>query len=81
LPERLEVGNRGRNVALCSSTKSLTAVAAAFIGASSKLMPTINEKFPPPGGTDNPIVSGSLQLCGLTIMLALLLTLYGLLRS
>ena len=24
-------------------------VAAAFIGASSKLMPTINEKFPPPG--------------------------------
>jgi len=56
-------------------------VAAAFIGASSKLMPTINEKFPLPGGTDNPIVSGSLQLCGLTIMLALLLTLYGLLRS
>ena len=26
LPERLEVGNRGRNVALCSSTNSLTAV-------------------------------------------------------
>ena len=43
-------------------------VAAAFIGASSKLMPTINEKFPPPHGTDNPIVSGSLQLCGVTIM-------------
>ena len=56
-------------------------VAAAFIGASSKLMPTINEKFPPPHGTDNPIVSGSLQLCGVTIMVALLLTLYGLLRS
>jgi hypothetical protein len=56
-------------------------VAAAFIGASSKLMPTINEKFPPPGGTDNPIVSGSLKLCGVTIMVALLLTLYGLLRS
>ena len=56
-------------------------VAAAFIGASSKLMPTINEKFPPPGGADNPIVSGSLMLCGVTIMLALLLTLYGLLRS
>jgi hypothetical protein len=55
--------------------------AAAFIGASSKLMPTLNEKFPPPGGTDNPIVSGSLKLCGVTIMLALLLTLYGLLRS
>jgi hypothetical protein len=56
-------------------------VAAAFIGASSKLMPTINEKFPPPNGTDNPIVSGSLKLCGVTIMVALLLTLYGLLRS
>jgi hypothetical protein len=56
-------------------------VAAAVIGASSKLMPTINEKFPPPHGTDNPIVSGSLKLCGVTIMVALLLTLYGLLRS
>lgn len=53
----------------------------AFIGASSKLMPTINEKFPPPHGSDNPIVSGSLLLCGVTIMVALLLTLYGLLRS
>jgi hypothetical protein len=39
------------------------------------------EKFPPPHGTDNPIVSGSLKLCGVTIMVALLLTLYGLLRS
>src|SRR6187549_1168006 len=49
-------------------------VAAAFIGASSKLMPTINEKFPPPHGTDHPLVSGSLMLCGVTIMVALLLT-------
>ena len=56
-------------------------VAAAFIGASSKLMPTINEKFPPPHGTDSPIVSCSLLLCGVTIMVALLLTLFGLLRS
>jgi hypothetical protein len=56
-------------------------VAGAFIGASSKLMPTLNEKFPPPHGTDNPIVTGALQLCGVTIMLALLLTLYGLLRT
>ena len=56
-------------------------IAAAFIGASSKLMPTLNEKFPPPHGTDNPIVSGSLKLCGVTIMVASLLTLYGLLRS
>jgi len=56
-------------------------VVAATIGASSKLMPTINEKFPPPHGIDNHIVSGLLQLCGVTIMVALLLTLYGLLRS
>ena len=62
-------------------TNGAAGVAAAFLGASSKLMPTLNEKFPPPHGTDNPIVSGSLQLCGVTIMVALLLTLYGLLRS
>ena len=62
-------------------TNGAAGVAAAFIGASSKLMPTLNEKFPPPPGTDNPIVSGSLKLCGVTIMVVLLLTLYGLLRS
>jgi hypothetical protein len=62
-------------------TNGAAGVAAAFIGASSKLMPTLNEKFPPPNGTDNPIVSGLLQLCGVTIIVALLLTLYGLLRS
>jgi hypothetical protein len=62
-------------------TNGAAGVAAAFIGASSKLMPTINEKFPPPHGTDSPIVLASLQLCGVTIMVALLLTLYGLLRS
>ena len=55
-------------------------VAAAIIGASSKLMPTLNEKFPPPHGTEHPLVSGSLKLCGVTIMVALLMTLYGLLR-
>jgi hypothetical protein len=62
-------------------TNGAAGVAAAFIGASSKLMPTINEKFPPPHSTDSPIVSGLLQFCGVTIMVALLLTLYGLLRS
>ena len=56
-------------------------VAAAFIGASSTLMPTLNEKFPPPNGTEHPLVTGSLKLCGITIMLALLLTLVGLIRS
>ncbi|MDR3403501.1 MAG: hypothetical protein P4L99_13470 [Chthoniobacter sp.] len=62
-------------------TNGAAGVAAAFLGTSSKLMPTINEKFPPPHGTDSPIVSGSLKLCGVTIVVALLLTLYGLLRS
>jgi len=62
-------------------TNGAAGVAAAFIGASSKLMPTITEKFPPPHGPDNPIVTGTLLLCGVTIMVALLLTLYGLLRS
>ncbi len=56
-------------------------VAAAFLGASSQMMPTLNEKFPPPNGTDSAIVSGALMLCGITIMIALLLTLYGLLRN
>jgi hypothetical protein len=56
-------------------------VIGALIGASSKLMPTINEKFPPPYGTDNAFVSASLQLCGVTIMVALLFTIYGLVRA
>ena len=62
-------------------TNGAAGLVGAFIGASSKLMSTINEKFPPPHGTDNPFVSGSLQLCGVTIMGTLLLTLYGLLRG
>lgn len=50
----------------------------AFIGHSSKLMPTINEKFPAPNGADHIAVTGLLQLCGITVMIALLLTPYGL---
>ena len=56
-------------------------VVAAFIGASSKLMPTMTEKFPPPHGLDNPIVTAILLVCALTILVALLLTLVGLLRA
>lgn len=55
-------------------------VAAAFIGSSSKLMPTLNEKFPPPHGIDSPLVTNLLLLCGVAIIMALLLTIYGLLR-
>jgi hypothetical protein len=61
-------------------TNGAAGVAAAILGASSPLMPTLNEKFPPPHGTESAIVSASLQVCGVTIMIALLLTLYGLSR-
>src|SRR5262245_54717322 len=56
-------------------------LAAAFIGASSTLMPTLNEKFPPPHGTDSPVVTNLLLLCAVAILVALLLTVIGLLRS
>lgn len=62
-------------------TNGAAGVAAAFIGSSSTLMPTLNEKFPPPHGVDSPVVTGLLQLCGATIMVALVLTILGLLRS
>ncbi len=62
-------------------TNGAAGVVAAFLGSSSRLMSTLNEKFPPPGSLDNPAVTGILQLCGVTIVLALLLTLLGLLRS
>ncbi len=61
-------------------TNGAAGVAGAFLGASTKLMPTLNEKFPPPHGTDNPIVTGLLLVCGVTILVALLLTLFGLVR-
>lgn len=56
-------------------------VVAAFSGASSTLMPTINEKFPPPHGIDSMAVSSLLQLCGISIIAALLLTLFGLIQA
>lgn len=62
-------------------TNGTAGLVGAFLGASSKLMPTLNEKFPPPQGTNNPVVSGLLMVCGITVMVALLLTLYGLLKS
>ncbi len=56
-------------------------VVGGFLGVSSPLMPTINEKFPSPNGTDNPIVTVILLLCSVAIITALLLTLYGLVQS
>ncbi len=61
-------------------TNGTAGIVGAFIGYSSTLMPTLNEKFPPPHGPDHPLVTGLLQVCGVTIMVALALTLYGLLR-
>ena len=59
-------------------TNGTAGVVAAFLGASSNLMPTLNEKFPPPNGTEHAVVTGLLKGCGVTVMLALLTTLYGL---
>ena len=61
-------------------TNGAAGLAAAFLGASSQLMPTLNEKFPPPHGTDSLAVTSTLLLCGVTIMAALLLTIYGLVK-
>ncbi len=46
--------------------KGTAGLVGAFIGYSSTLMPTINEKFPAPHGSDHPAVTGLLQLCGAT---------------
>ncbi len=62
-------------------TNGTAGLVAALIGYSSSLMPTLNEKFPPPHGADHPAVTGLLQVCGVTIMVALALTIYGLVRS
>lgn len=62
-------------------TNGAAALVAAFSGSSSQLMPVTNGQFPPPHGTDNPIVSGALGVCTVTIMVGLGLTLYGLLRT
>jgi len=62
-------------------TNGAAGLAAGFIGSSSNLMPTLNEKFPPPHGVDSAVVTSLLQVCGVTMMVALLLTIYGLLRS
>lgn len=62
-------------------TNGAAGLVGAFIGYSSKLMPTINEKFPAPNGLDHPVTSGLLMVCGITILIALGLTLTGLLRK
>jgi hypothetical protein len=53
----------------------------AFTGQSSQLMPTLNQTFPAPGGAQNPAVTGLLLVCGVTIVIALVLTAAGLVRA
>jgi len=62
-------------------TNGAAGVAAAFGGASSSFMPTLNEKFPPPHGSESALVTGLLLVCAVTIIVALVLTLYGLVRG
>ena len=63
-----------------SWTNGTAGMAAALTGATSMLMPTLNEKFPPPNGTESSLVTGLLLTCAVTIFIALFLTLYGLVR-
>jgi hypothetical protein len=62
-------------------TNGTAGVVGAFLGQSSPLMSTLNEKFPPPGGINAPAVTGLLQACAVTILACLALTIYGLIRS
>jgi hypothetical protein len=62
-------------------TNGTAGLVGAFAGASSPLMPTLNQAYPPPHGTEHPAVTGLLEVCGLTVMAAFALTLYGLARS
>jgi len=60
-------------------TNGAAGFAGALMGSSSRLMATINEKFPPPHGLDDGLVTGLLTVCGIGMMVVLLITLYGLL--
>ena len=56
-------------------------VVAAFSGNSTTLMSTINKAFPPPGGATNTLSTDLLLVTGAAIVIALLLTLAGLVRA
>ena len=62
-------------------TNGAAGLAGAFAGQSSQLMPTLNQNFPAPGGANNPIVTGLLLVCSVTIVIALALTIVGLARA
>jgi hypothetical protein len=62
-------------------TNGTAGLVAAFAGASSKYLPSLNEKFPAPNGADHPVVGGLLVVCGLAMAVGLVLTLVGLARA
>ena len=62
-------------------TNGAAGLVGAFAGQSSRLMPTLNQKFPAPGGAENSAVTALLLVCGVTIVIALVLTIAGLLRA
>jgi hydroxylaminobenzene mutase len=62
-------------------TNGAAGLFAAFAGQSSPLMTTLNQSFPASGGMANPVVTGLLEVCGVTIVTALVLTLVGLVRA
>jgi len=62
-------------------TNGAAGLAGAFAGQSSRLMPTLNQAFPAPGGLDSSLVTGLLLVCGVTIVIALVLSLVGLARG
>jgi hypothetical protein len=62
-------------------TNGTAGLVGAFVGQSSRLMPTLNQSFPAPAGLDSPLVTGLLTVCGITIVIALVLTLVGLAKG
>ena len=56
-------------------------VVTAFTGRSTPLLSTANQGFPPPHGADNAFATALLLVSGIAIVVALLLTLAGLIRS
>jgi hypothetical protein len=62
-------------------TNGTAGLLGAFVGQSSRLMPTLNQTFPAPGGPENPAVTGLLLVCAVTIVIALVVTVVGLARA
>jgi hypothetical protein len=62
-------------------TNGAAGLVGAFAGQSSRLMPTLNETFPAPGGADSAAVTGLLLASGVTIVVALGLSVAGLARA